>query len=111
MFHGCFIYCAHTSGIGAHSSSQIFFATSQPYSFCELLAVTSMNKFLNIGHWGSAWEASGFRKAAMLAGPAHLDSVVQARPCVAYFFRLAREVGVDLFSAMSILDGSITRAQ
>ena len=47
----------------------------------------------------------------MLAAPAHLASLIEARPCVAHLLRLAREAGVDLPGAMLTCDTNITRAQ
>ena len=51
----------------------------------------------------------GFRKAEMLGAPAHLASLVEARPCVAHLLRLASEAGIDLPGAAAIYDSNAKR--
>ena len=46
----------------------------------------------------------------MLAAPAHLASLVEARPCVVHLLRLARETGIDLPWAFAIYDSKVTGA-
>ena len=52
----------------------------------------------------------GFRKAELLAAPARLASLIEARPCVEYLINLAAEAGVDLPTALAVFDSSIVRA-
>ena len=53
----------------------------------------------------------GFRKAELLAAPAHLASLVEARPCVAHLISLASESGIHLPSAQHIFEAAVSRAQ
>ena len=46
----------------------------------------------------------------MLAAPAHLAFLVEARPCAAHLLRLASEAGIDLRGAAAIYDSSVMRA-
>ena len=52
----------------------------------------------------------GFRKAEILAAPAHLAFLIEARPCVEYLINLAAEAGVDLPKALAVFDSNIVRA-
>ena len=52
----------------------------------------------------------GFRKAELLAAPAHLASLIEARPCVEYLVNLAAEAGVDFPTALAVFDSNIVRA-
>ena len=53
----------------------------------------------------------GFRKAELLAAPAHLSSLIEARPCVAHLVNLASESGIHLPSARRIFETAVFRAQ
>ena len=52
----------------------------------------------------------GFRKAEILAAPAHLASLIEARPCVEFLINLAAEAGVLLPTALTVFDSTIVRA-
>ena len=59
---------------------------------------------------GMKFGGLGFRKAELLAAPAHLASLIEARPCVEYLVHLAAEAGIVLPTAMDVFDSCITRA-
>ena len=60
---------------------------------------------------GLGFGGLGFRKAAMLAAPAHLASLIESRPCVTALLQLALQARVNLPSAISTYDSHIARAQ
>ena len=53
----------------------------------------------------------GFSKATMLAAPAHLAFLIDAKPCVIHLLGLARKGGVDLPAAVSTYNIGIVRAK
>ena len=60
---------------------------------------------------GLSFRGFCFRKDAMLAAPAHLAFLVEARPCVIHLFKMAHETGITLPEAVTTYDSGIARAK
>ena len=112
------VFCANTTKVihllrahGCHLDLQLLkqFDDSTAAFISRVLGGDLHEQALEQAALGLNQGGLGFRKAEMLAAPAHLASLVEARPCVAHLLRLASEAGIDLPGAAAIYDSSAKR--